>query len=395
MCQRLRISLVTETFFPQVNGVSRTLDRLVKYCTEQGDRLHLLMPRYKNEIPNTQPGLEIDDWHSVPLPFYPEVVLPLVTANAATNALRRYQPDIVHIATEGPLGRAALIACRRLNLPVVSSYHTNFPQYLEMYRAGVLAPVCWRYLRWFHNATSMTFCPTPSIRTLLEQKGFRNVEVWGRGVDCYRFDPGKRDQNLRESLGLKPEDVLMLYVGRLAAEKNLNMLMDAWRQLPNRKNCRLIFVGDGPLRKKLEETTDCQTIFAGYRYGEELARMFASSDLFVFPSLSETFGNVVLEAMASGLPTVSFNVQGPGDIIQDGTTGQLVKTIGAKELMEAMHLLSSNATMRRNMGTMARKHAENQNWGRIMAGLRNHYLSTGDSQAKSLTRSLQAEQPIA
>jgi glycosyltransferase involved in cell wall biosynthesis len=187
----------------------------------------------------------------------------------------------------------------------------------------------------------------------------------------------------------------MLYVGRLAAEKNLDMLMDAWRQFPNRKNCRLMFVGDGPLRKKLEEATDGQTIFAGYRYGEELARMFASSDLFVFPSLSETFGNVVLEAMASGLPTVSFNVQGPGDIIQDGTTGRLVETIGAKELMEAMNLLSSNATMRRNMGTMARKHAEHQNWGRIMAGLRNHYLSTGAYQAKSLTCSLQTEQPIA
>lgn len=395
MNRTLRISLVTETFSPQVNGVSRTLERLVDYCSGCGDRLQLLTPRYRQEPPKLHRAVETVDWWSVNLPFYPEVVLPVVTTGTVTNALARFQPDLVHIATEGTLGRAALLACRRLGLPVVSSYHTNFPQYLNLYRAGFLEPLCWRYLRWFHNATRMTFCPAPSVRDTLMERGFRNVEVWSRGVDWFRFSPSQRDEGLRASLGIGPDEIVMVYVGRLAAEKNLDMLMEAWHQLPNRQECRLLFVGDGPLRKKLENATDDRTIFAGYRYGEELARMYASSDLFVFPSLTETFGNVVLEAMASGIPAIGFNVQGPGDIIDDGKTGTLVNKVDATALMTAMHSLSTNHTERLRMGGMARRHAETQNWEQIMGGLRNRYLRTLDAEAGDLGEIVPARQPAA
>ncbi len=389
MSRNLRITLVTETYSPQVNGVTRTLERLVDYCSGCGDRLQLLTPRYDSKPANLPNGVEIVDWKAFPLPFYPEVVLPMVTAGAVSRALQRFQPHLVHIATEGTLGHAALKACQRLGLPIVSSYHTNFPQYLNMYRAGFLEPLCWRYLRWFHNATRMTFCPTPSIRTLLEEQGFKNVEIWSRGADCYRFAPNKRDEKLRECLGVAADEVLITYVGRLAAEKNLEMLLDAWHKLPNRKQCRLMLVGDGPLRKKLTESTDDRTIFAGYRYGEELARMFASSDVFVFPSITETFGNVVLEAMASGLPAIGFNVQGPGDIIQDGLTGSLVKNVKPDELMAAMHNLTTNHTDRLWMGEKARSYAETQTWDRIMSGLREKYLRTYAAGAENLAEVLQ------
>lgn len=383
MDRPLRISLITETFFPQVNGVSRTLDRLVDYCSGCGDRIQLLTPRYEQE-PKLHHSVEAVSWRSVSLPFYPEVILPLVTTGTVANTLKRFQPDLVHIATEGTLGRAALQACRRLGLPVVSSYHTNFPQYLRMYRAGLLEPLCWRYLRWFHNATRMTFCPAPSTRNVLQQQGFRNVEIWSRGVDSFRFSPSKRDDRQRESFGVGADEILMVYVGRLAAEKNLEMLMAAWQKLPNRQDCRLLLIGDGPLRKKLEAGADDRTIFAGYRYGEELARMFASSDLFVFPSLTETFGNVVLEAMASGLPAIGFDVQGPGDIIDDGNTGRLAGRIDASDLSAVMHALSTDHSERFRMGRMARQYAEAQSWENIMGGLRGSYCKTLDPEANAL-----------
>ncbi len=392
MDQNLRISVVTETFSPQVNGVSRTLARLVDYCSGCGDRIQLLMPRYEQE-PKLHCSVESVTWKSVSLPFYREVVLPLVTAGTVTSSLARFRPDLVHIATEGTLGRAALQACRRLGLPVVSSYHTNFAHYLNMYRASLLEPVCWRYLRWFHNATRMTFCPTPSTRRVLLAKGFRNVEVWSRGVDAYRFSPAKRDNSLRESFGVRTDETLMLYVGRLAAEKNLEMLLAAWRQLPNREDCRLLLVGDGPLRKKLETEADDRTIFVGYRYGEELARMFASADLFVFPSLTETFGNVVLEAMASGLPAIGFDVQGPGDIIDDGSTGRLARQIDASELTAAMYALSIDHPACLRMGRMARRHAEAQSWENIMRGLRASYCKTLAPGANALEEAFHASQP--
>lgn len=376
MKKTLRISLVTETYLPQINGVSRTLDRLVRHCAEQGDRLQLLLPRYPNGTTNLPGGVRIDDWRAVPLPFYREVLLPLATPRSVIKALGSFRPDLVHIATEGPLGRATLHASQRLGVPVVSSYHTNFAEYLARYRASPLTELCWRYLRHFHNATRRTFCPTPSTRRELEDRGFRNVTVWGRGVDSERFHPSRRDLALRRSLGIAPDEIVLAYAGRLAAEKNLDLLVDAWRTLPERERCHLLFIGDGPLRQKLEERSGERSIFTGYRQGEELASLYASADLFVFPSLTETFGNVVLEAMASGLPAIAFAVQGPGDIIKDGQTGRRVETVDAGAFRLAMSELVTDHCRRRAMGAMARRHAETQNWEQIMDGLRESYLAT-------------------
>ena len=382
MNRPLRITLVTETYFPQVNGVSRTLDRLVRHCSGLHDQMQLLLPRYPQGTTELPPGVETLDWRAVPLPFYREVVLPLATPGMVTKALAGFHPDVVHIATEGPLGWAALRAARRLQLPVVSSYHTNFAEYLGMYHAGWLAPLCWSYLRRFHNATRMTFCPTSSTRRELEVRGFRNVCVWSRGVDSVRFHPDKRDLELRAALGIAPKDIVLAYVGRLAAEKNLDMLAEAWRAFPERNRCRLLFIGDGPLRRRLAERAGDRCIFAGYRHGEELARMYASADLFVFPSLTETFGNVVLEAMASGLPAIAFAVQGPGDIIEDGCTGRLVTTVHADALRQTMSTVVTDEQHRFQMARRARRHAETQSWERIMSGLRNCYLDTLASRSE-------------
>lgn len=371
--KNLRISLVTETYFPQINGVSRTLDRLVQHCSEQGDRLQLLIPSYKSDAAAVVPRVETCEWWAIPLPFYKEIVIPMVTVKAVTRALADFRPDLVHIATEGLLGWAALRAARRLGIPVVSSYHTHFAQYLENYHAGFLSPLCWQYLRWFHNATLATFCPTETARNLLEGKGFTNVDIWSRGVDSHRFHPGKRDHRLREELGVAHDETLLVYAGRIANEKNLEMLMTAWQALPHKDKCHLLFIGDGPLRMRLEGRQQPRTLFVGYRYGEELARLYASCDLFVFPSLSETFGNVILEAMASGLPVIGFNVQGPKDIIQNHITGQLVEKIKAESLAAAIEEVLSDPPRMYQMGQSARAYAETCSWQQIMGKLHARY----------------------
>ncbi len=372
MCH-LRISIVTETFTPQVNGVSRTLDRLVQYLTQQGDRVQLIIPRYDEAAPPTPPTVEKNEWRGVALPFYKEVQLPLARPSSIRRNFEAFRPDLVHVATEGPLGWAALRAARQAGLTTVSSYHTNFSQYLSSYRAGFLEPTCWRYLRWFHNQTRATYCPTPSIRNLLTSHGFENVQIWSRGVDCRRFDPGKRDPELRPALGIAPDEVVFVYAGRLAAEKNLEMLLEAWGQIPQNPPCRLLLIGDGPLRGRLENLADERVIFAGYKHGEELARLYASADAFAFPSLTETFGNVILEGMASGLAAIGFRVPGPQDIVRDGVTGVVVEPVTAGALAAAMKELAGDRLRLRRMGGEARRYAEGQTWDNILGRLRQSY----------------------
>jgi glycosyltransferase involved in cell wall biosynthesis len=189
----MRIALVSETYYPQINGVSRTLDQLVAFLDRQGDEVRLYLPRYAQSGSALPPSASAQSFAAMPVPFYPEVLLPLVRPAVLRKNFAAFRPDLVHIATEGPLGWAALRAAGQLGLPVVSSYHSNFSHYLRLYGLGWLAGACWRYLRWFHNGTRATFCPAPSIWEDLRGRGFRNLHLWGRGVDSQRFAPRWRD----------------------------------------------------------------------------------------------------------------------------------------------------------------------------------------------------------
>jgi glycosyltransferase involved in cell wall biosynthesis len=369
---QLKIAIVTETYLPQINGVSTTLERLVSHLQAQGDSVHLLMPRYRDDPTRPQSGPEISEFGALPLPWYSEILLPFSRPAAIRSILRASNPDLVHIATEGPLGLAALLAAEKLRLPVISSFHTNFPMYLDSYRLGLIEKAAWGYLRWFHNRTAQTFCPTPSVRRILINKGFQRVGIWGRGVDSGRFSPDKRDPHCRAQLGLSTEDVAFVYCGRLAVEKNLLLLMEAFHRIRD-PHARLLLIGDGPLRSQLAANAGQRVIFTGYRQGEELARLYASADIMVFPSRTETFGNVILEAMASGLPVIGFRTPGPQDIITDGLTGLLVAEPSAPALFRAMaHFLSHPEEIRR-CGTEARTHARRQSWQQINEVLRRAY----------------------
>ncbi len=379
----LRLLLVTETYPPEVNGVARTLGRWVETFRSRGHIVQLLRPRQPSE-----PALP-EHVHGIPLPFYPQVRLGIASPLRLRGLLQRFGPDLIHIATEGPLGLAALCAGLSLDLPVASSFHTNFDHYLNHYGLGGLEPLVLAYLRWFHNSTGVTLVPSVSTSRRLQEVGVQRVEIWSRGVDARHFHPRHRDEGLRRALGLGPDDVLLLYVGRLALEKNLPVLLAAYSRLrqtlasrPDQtgvsgppmgipRKVELALVGEGPLLSSLQNAQHPGVILAGTRHGEELSRWYASADCFVFPSCSETFGNVVLEAQASGLPVVAFDAQAMGERIVSGADGFLVPTDG--DLARPMARLCQDQSLRRKLGLAARARAERQTWEAIFDDLETRY----------------------
>ncbi len=368
----MRVSLVTETYFPQVNGVSRTLGQLVRYLTERGDEVQLIHPHYG------QPPIEGNHVlvRSFPLPFYKELHLPMPPFGKVKRAIDAFRPDVVHIATEATLGLTLLQYSLAQKIPTVSSFHTNFDQYSDHYRVGFLRGTIWRYLRWFHNRTLETYVPSRATIADLQARGFERLVLWPRGVDSKMFRPDRpgRDQ-VRQELGFTPEDVVVTYVSRIAAEKNVNYLAEALHLVAeSRPNGRFLFVGDGPERQALEARMGPHARFVGYRTGEDLADHYAAGDLFAFSSLTETFGNVVLEAMASGMPVVALKAGGVGEIIRPGETGKLVEPDQPAEVFaEVVSRLVENNDRRKELAAGALAYANSQSWDEIMEGLRKYY----------------------
>jgi glycosyltransferase involved in cell wall biosynthesis len=381
----MRVTLVTETYFPQVNGVSRTLGELARFLNERGDCVQLICPDYGATVNHGQV-------HPVPsmiLPFYKELHLPRPPFGSVHRAIDAFRPDIVHIATEATLGLSVLrFALRRL-FPVVSSFHTNFEQYSRHYGVGWAKGLIWRYLRWFHNRTRETYVPSQTTINELARAGFERTVLWKRGVDSSLFRPDEPGRlELRRALGWSPDDVVIVYVSRIAAEKNVEYLADAFAIVAQRRpEVRIMLVGDGPLRPAMERRIGAFAHFTGYRAGNELARHYAASDVFAFASLTETFGNVVLEAMSSGLPVVALRAGGVGETVQSGTTGILVEPYEPPaRLAAALLSLVEQPAVRTTMAEAAHRYAVSQSWDAIMAGLRGRYENVIDAAAITTRR---------
>lgn len=354
---RLRIALITETYPPEINGVALTLGKAVAALQARGHTVHIMRPRQQEEP--LQEGLVA----AFPLFFYPQVKLGWANPAAISHCLQSWGSEVVHIATEGPLGYAALLAAKKLNLPVVTSFHTNFDQYFSLYGIPALRHLARAYLRHFHNATRQTLVPSQGTLQRLHQQGFLHLQQWGRGVDTQRFHPQWRDVQLRQQLGLEDQDLLLLYVGRLAREKNLPPLLAAFRQLSkDYPRAMLALVGDGPLRDEISQFAQQRIYCAGMKSGMDLARWYASADLFCFPSCSETFGNVVLEAQASALPIIAYDCPGVCEQVRDGVHGLLLPR--DSDWDRALHTLCANPADRQRMGTAGRLRAESQSWER-------------------------------
>jgi glycosyltransferase involved in cell wall biosynthesis len=385
----MRVTLVTETYFPQVNGVSRTLGKLVQFLRENGDQVQLIYPDYGAVVDREQ----VHTVRSIVLPFYRELHLPLPPFRHVHRAIDLFQPDVIHIATEATLGWSVLRRALRRRLPVVSSFHTNFDQYSHHYGVGWGRAIIWRYLRWFHNNTRETYVPSETTITELEGRGFERVVLWRRGVDSTLFRPNRPGRlDVRRALGWAPEDVVITYVSRIAPEKNVDYLAAALAIVASaRPDVRLLLVGDGPSRPALERRLGSIAHFAGYLQGDALSDHYAASDIFAFSSLTETFGNVVLEAMASGLPVVALRAGGVGESVHSGTTGILIDPYEPPANFAAALLrLIENPEQRSAMARAAREYAVSQSWDAIMAGLRERYQQVVNERTRRLTASVAA-----
>jgi glycosyltransferase involved in cell wall biosynthesis len=368
----MRLTLVTETFAPQVNGVSRTLGQLVRHMIEAGDVVQVVHPYYGH----TTDSADHLTVRSVSLPWYKDVRLPMPPFRSVMRRIDSFRPDLVHIATEATLGLAALLHARRRGLPVVSSFHTNWDHYSDHYRISFARGLIWRYLRWFHHGTKETYVPSRPTISDLEARGFRDLVLWPRGVDGRLFRPDRECREaIREALGFEKDDVVIGHVSRLAAEKNVGYLADALAIVAAaRPSVRLLLVGDGPERAGLERRMGPAARFVGYRSGDDLADHYAAADVFAFASLTETFGNVVLEAMASGLPVVAVRAGGVGDIVRQGGTGLLVEPgEPPARFADALFRLVDDAALRRDLALSARAYAIDQTWEAIMGALRDRY----------------------
>ncbi len=365
--RRLRVAVVTETYPPEINGVAMTLGLMVKALQTREHQIQLVRPRqHAADAPSDELNLEQVLRPGVSIPRYAGLKMGLPAKSTLQRLWSLRRPDVVHVATEGPLGWSAIAAAKKLRIPVVSDFHTNFHSYSQHYGFGWLKKPVMSYLRRFHNQSRVTLVPSLSMRLDLEAAGYHNVEVIARGVDANLFDPARRSQELRESWGVQGKGLAVIHVGRVAPEKNLPLLIRAFETIEAaRPDARLILVGDGPDLAALRASHP-RFVFRGVCRGEDLATHYASSDLFLFPSLTETFGNVVLEAMASGLPQVCFNYAAAAEHVCHGETGLKVPYGDENDfLAKARHLATSTDLHR--MGKAAREAALNQSWEHIFS----------------------------
>lgn len=366
--RRMRVAMVTETYPPEINGVAMTMGRIVSGLQARGHTVQLIRPRqHPGDRPAEQPLFEEVLQRGMPIPRYDALKLGLPAKQALMRLWAKLRPDIVHVVTEGPLGWSALAAASKLKLPVTTDFHTNFHSYSAHYGVGWLKTPITAYLRKFHNKALSTLVPTESLRRELAVLGFRNLEVVARGVDTELFKPQRRSAALRSDWGVKDGALVALSVGRLAPEKNLPLVLRAYRLMRElQPQLRLVLVGDGPERARLaRENPD--VIFAGMRTGEDLAAHYASADVFLFPSVTETYGNVTVEAMASGLAVVAYDYAAAQQHIRHSENGVLVPFGSADDFVQAAAALANDPARVRGLGAQARVTTEKLDWSCIVA----------------------------
>ena len=344
----MRFAIVTETYPPEVNGVALTVQGLETGLRQRGHAVSLVRPRQAIESEAADDTLLV---RGARLPRYPGLKFGLPATRRLLALWKESPPDAIYVATEGPLGWSAVRAARRLGIPVATGFHTRFDEYMRDYGVRFLQHTALRWMRRFHNSAQATLVPTRELADFLQAQGFPPAVHLARAVDAQHFSPSRRDEALRAQWGLGPDDLAVIYVGRIAAEKNLDLSIrafDAIRQ--QHPTAKFVWVGDGPVRERLaQEHRDF--VFCGVQRGEALARHFASGDLFLFSSHSETFGNVTLEAMASGMPTVAFNYGAAREHLVDGVHGAAVEDDDA--FMAAALRLATDPAARRAMGEAA------------------------------------------
>lgn len=355
---RMRIAIVTETWPPEINGVALTVQSLATGLAALGHSIEIVRPRQADEAAAAIAGFDHVQMPGAALPKYPGLRFGFPAHRALHRRWSARRPDVLYIATEGPLGLTALGAARRLGIPASTGFHTRFDDYARHYGFGFLTPIVYAYLRRFHNRADSTLVPTAELAEFLRANRFKNVRLLRRAVDTKRFHPSQRDEALRASWGVGADALAVLYVGRIAPEKNLDLAVEAFRALAKRHaDARFVLVGDGPARKSLAAQNP-DFVFAGVHRGADLARHYASGDLFLFPSVTETFGNVTLEALASGVPVIAFDYGAAREYMRDASTGTRVKANDRDAFVAAAVAITNDVQQLRNLRATARAAVE-------------------------------------
>jgi glycosyltransferase involved in cell wall biosynthesis len=372
----VKIAFFTETFLPKVDGIVTRLTKTIEFLTKNGDEVIVFCPE---GCPDSYKGATIVGVAAMPLPLYPELKLGL-PGPAVSDKLEAFKPDLIHVVNPAVLGLGGIWLAKTNNIPLIASYHTHLPKYLEHYGMGMLEPLLWELLKAAHNQALLNLCTSTAMVNELEEKGIQRTALWQRGVDTTNFRPELRSDKMREKLFGKYQNTnsLLIYVGRLSAEKQIERIKPVLDNIPG---ACLALVGDGPYRGQLEKIFEnTQTSFIGYLSGEELASAYASGDIFLFPSSTETLGLVLLEAMAAGCPVIGANKGGIPDIIDDGINGCLYnpdeKDNGERSLIEATKKILVDNNKKETMRKAARKEAEKWDWNQATVQLQKYYSET-------------------
>lgn len=365
----MKVVFFTETFLPKVDGIVTRLTKTVQHLVAAGDEVLIFCPE---GAPDAYMGARVVGVPAMPLPLYPELKLALPRP-AVSEALDRFGPDVVHVVNPAVLGLGGIWLARSRGLPLVASYHTHLPKYLEHYGMGMLEPLLWELLKAAHNQAQLNLCTSTAMVAELAAKGIQHTALWQRGVDTDLFRPELASEAMRQRLHGGHDDTghLLLYIGRLSAEKQIERIRPVLEAMPQ---TRLALVGDGPHRLQLERHFEgTATTFVGYLAGEELASAYASGDAFLFPSSTETLGLVLLEAMAAGCPVVGANRGGIPDIVSDGVNGCLYDPAEPASLTTAVQRLLGDPAARRELRLAAREEAERWGWSGATAQLQGYY----------------------
>jgi glycosyltransferase involved in cell wall biosynthesis len=367
--ERQRVAVFTETFLPRVDGIVNTLKWSLQGLVEAGWEPMVIAPAGNTQ---SMPGVRVVGAPSVVFPLYSEVRLAFPTSDV-WRTLDAFQPDVVHLAGPVTNGFGGMRYALARNLPMVSSYHTALPEYARLYGLGWIEEWAWSMLRTVHNSTAVTLCPSRKTIGDLAARGFERLELWARGVDADLFTPERRSPAMRARLGAGENDVLAVYVGRLAREKKLERFAFALRRM---SGVRAALVGDGPHRAELERVFEGLPVtFAGKLSGEELAAAYASADVFAFPSDTDTFGNVVLEAMACGLPVLASSCGGQVDLVRDGENGMLFTPDAIDQFAAYLCRYRDDPRLRAQHGAASVRLARERTWARQVEVLMHHYTS--------------------
>jgi glycosyltransferase involved in cell wall biosynthesis len=366
----MHLAIVSEAF-AHTNGITRRLKETLPLLAQAGDEILLLVPGETGTVSREQ-GMTVCELPSVSLPLYPDFRVGLPFSSRALALLTDFRPDLVHVVNPVSAGLLGIWYARTHHVPLIASYHTHLPIYLQYYKLGCFEPLAWAYLRLLHNQARLNLCPSTPVQSMLETHTFNNVHLWRSGVDTALFDPQKRSQEWRDRLsGGHPEKTLLLYVGRLAREKRLDWLVTLSQRLPD---CHVAFVGEGPAAEELQQQARGLPVsFPGPLYGEELASAYASADCFAFPSRTDTFGNAVLEAMAAGLPVCAVRNGGSQDMVIDGETGVLFDSDSIDDFQRALTYLITHPAERMHMAQLTRQRALQWSWRQATNDLRADY----------------------